>query len=390
MKKTFLIFLSLVITLFVSSCSVKYAIESRDYYTYLDTISKITVEYNSDISKETVTNVLTEVNNILLDIEKEFSRETTINMSIAGILESTLMKINNASGQKNLDGSKCVTAVSDDFIDILEESIKIASMTNRGFEPTIGPLTSLWDISGKTEYCKPGLDYDPDNTLCKIPSEEEIAAVLKLVDYNNIEIDKTNKTVYLKYVGMALDFGGIAKGYAADKVMNYLKQFGFEYIMVNLGGNIITDGQSNTYSSNMCKKKNVVPIGISNPFRRKVEDPMILLTLYEEGITVVSSGITERYIEVNGKTYHHLLSSTTGYPFDNEILMVSIIGKSSCIADALATGIYALGLEKGMQLIHSLEDYNAVFITKNKEIYIVGDIKYKVSDQIKNEFEINK
>ena len=381
MKKIMIIITALLfITTMIGCKSNKesYKILQKTYYFYLDTISTITVEYDEKTKSETQVRAdLSHIDNILLNIEKEFSASKTWMMNQSGIQKSTTMIVNECSGMVNTDGSKMVTKVSAEFLQLVKAAYQISEATKGGFDLTVGPLTKLWNISGLTEYCKPGMGYD--QTECVKPTDEEIEETVALVDYQLIEIDEEAKTIYLPKQGMKLDFGAIAKGYAADCVMEYLKPRGYTIVSVNLGGNLIIAGASKLYE----QENRVVESKISNPL-----DGGVILSTKMTDITIVTSGINERYIEVDGNIYHHILNPLTGYPFNNEIESVSIIGKSSMVADGLATGIYALGLERGIAYIQSQPDYVAVFITKDRKIYIVGEFQYELEPEIKDKFQV--
>ena len=366
-KKALFIVLIILLVGFLTSCNEvnkdNYAISKQSYYMYLDTISTVSVEYNvNEKTKDTVAKELNVIHNILFDIEKEFSIEQTLYMMNKGIVESTLMKVNKASGINSVE-------VSDEFLEVFEKAKEIYDLSNGGFNPTIGPLTKLWDISGRV-----------NQNIQSIPTSQEIDAYLSLVDFDKVEINKENKTVFLKTKGMSLDFGAIAKGYACDKVMEYLKPLGYTYISVNLGGNLFVWGSSKIYESEGRK----VGTEIQNPL-----DPATTIIRTEEtNMTVVTSGIYERYIEFNGKKYHHILDPKTGYPFENELLMVTIIGSNSCICDGLSTGIFSLGLEQGIETIKQLDGYSAFFVTKNNEIYSVGNIEFELTTTGKNNYKL--
>lgn len=368
------LFIALIILLSTClvSCEEKinkndYSIAKQSYYLYLDTISSITVEYkNSNKTEQEVNNELNYVHNILLDIEKEFSVEQTLYMASHGILESTLMKLNSSSGKKEV-------VVSDEFLSVLEKAKDIYSLSNGGFDPSVGSLTRLWDISGKTEL--------PEENLI-IPSDDEISNILKLIDFKLVEIDKENKTVYLPKEGMMLDFGGIAKGFAADKVMEYLKTKGYTYISVNLGGNLLLYGSSKIYEADNKK--------VSSYIQNPNDASTTIIKTEVTDVSIVTSGIYERYIEIDGNKYHHILNPKTGYPFDNELIMVTIIGQNSCMCDGLSTGVFSLGLESGIELIKSLEGYSAFFVTKDNIIYSVGDIEFSLTQTGKDNFKLIK
>lgn len=370
--KTLIIILITLITVSLTSCNEKinsddYDIARQSYYLYLDTVSTVTVEYlKSDKTTDEVNRDLNNINKILLNIEKEFSIEQTLYMASNGILESTLMKVNNASGKNKVN-------VSDEFIHVLSLAQDIYKLSDGGFDPSIGPLTRLWDISGKTELSE-------DEII--IPTKSEINNVLDLVDYNNVEIDTNSNTVYLSKEGMMLDLGGIAKGYAADKVMEYLKQLGYTYISVNLGGNLLLYGSSKIYES-LGKK---VYSYIQNPFDTNTTIIQTDIT----NVSIVTSGIYERYIEKDDIKFHHILDPKTGYPIDNELVMVTIIGSNSCMSDGLSTGVFSLGLERGIELIKSCEEYSAFFVTKDNIIYSVGNIEFSLTQTGKDNFKLIK
>lgn len=373
MKNKLIILILTIISIFaLTSCTEKdnaknYSIGSLTYYLYLDTVSQVAVEYNNkEKTAEQVEQELKHVNNILLDIEKEFSIEQTYYMRNNGIEESTLMKVNKNSGKEPI-------VVSDTFLKVLQQAKEIYELTNHGFDPTIGPLSRLWDISGQAEYCD-------INGSCNVPETEDIKKSLELVNFEYVKIDKEQKTVLLEKEGMILDFGGIAKGFAADRVMEYLKPLGYTYISVNLGGNLMVAGTSKIYEARGEK----VATEIQNP-----QDAATRIIRTEKtDMTVVSSGVYERYIEVDGVKYHHILDPKTGFPFENELLMVSIIGTNSCICDGLSTGVFSLGLEDGIKLIQSLDGYSAFFITKDNKIYAVGDIEFTLTEAGKKNYTL--
>ena len=365
MKKYLLLIISLVFTFCLVSCDKddepNYVIRKYGYYSYLDTISNVTIQFDTNVTSiEQMDYNMKQIDNILLDIEKTFSVEQTINMQINQVATSLLMNVNKNSGVIDENNNLVYTEVNDDFIHLLKQSTYVSELLNGSFDVTVGPLTNLWDITGQMGI---GEEY------IKIPTDEQIKDKLQYVDYTKVLIDEENKKVALPS-GMMLDFGAIAKGYAADKVVEYVKTLDYEIVLIDLGGNIYTIGESPTTTST---------IGIRNPFwNNESLEPYQLMKTDKKDTSIVTSGIYERYIKKDDVTYHHLLSPITGYPFDNEILSVSIIGESSALCDAIATGIYGLGLEAGIEKIKTLEGYSAVFITKDRNTYVVGDIEFVV------------
>lgn len=254
--------------------------------------------------------------------------------------ESELQSLNNS-------GELGVT-LSDDTLTVLKRAVYYAEISNGLFDPTIGPLIKIWNIGS-------------DNA--RVPLEDEINQALNLIDYRDIKFDDNN-VVSLSKPGMIVDLGSIAKGYAADEAVSLLKDNGVTKAIVNLGGNIYALGN----------KSDGVPwkIGIQDPNNDRGE---YLGSVNIANQTVVTSGIYERFFEQDGIRYHHILNPKTGYPMDNELASVTIVSDSSIDADALSTTLFVLGYEKGMKLVETIPNSDAVFVTKDKKIYVSSGLK---------------
>ena len=276
--------------------------------------------------------ILNECFAVIDKYEKLFSRT----------MESTeVYQINRASAGQ----SQTIFTVSDELKDILEFSLEYSSISKGALDISIAPLSSLWDFSGlehKTEA----------------PAAEKIAAATDLVDYTNVKLD--GNTLTFSKPGMQLELGAVAKGYIADRVKDFLISKGVTSAIINLGGNILLVGS---------KPKDVAfNVGIQKPFEDR--DSVVVAISELKDCSMVSSGIYERYFyDKNGIFYHHILDSKTGYPCDTDLLQVTIISKESSTGDALSTACFALGLEKGMELIDSLPDIYAVFITSDGSLH---------------------
>lgn len=223
--------------------------------------------------------------------------------------------------------------------------------SNGSFDLAIGPITSLWHI-GFADARK--------------PAQSEIDAKLPLVHYQNVTLNKKKQTVYLQKKGMAIDLGGIAKGFITDEVVKTLKKQHVTTAIIDLGGNIFVMGKS---PKDAKKDWNV---GIQDP---KKPRGTAIGTLPASNKTVVTSGIYERYLKVNGKVYMHLMNPKTGYPFDNELMGVSIVTNKSVDGDALSTATFDKGLVDGMAYIEKLKYADAIFITKDKKVYVSSGLK---------------
>ena len=207
---------------------------------------------------------------------------------------------------------------------VLQKALDFALMSDGVFDPTVGPLVNLWNINSETV----------SSDFHVIPSEEDVKTALSLVDFRDVVME--DGSVFLKRKGMALDLGGIAKGYAADEVVRILSEKGVKRAVINLGGNVYVYG----------KKSSGEPwrVGIKNPYAPYGE-PIFTLAL-EESASVVTSGAYERSFKQNGIFYHHIIDTTTGYPCEVKCGSVTVVGKSSLESDALSTIAFILGREK--------------------------------------------
>ena len=288
---------------------------------YFDTVITITL-YDSKNE---------ELLNTCFDYCTEFE-----NLVSRTITTSDVSRINSAGGKP--------IEVSDTTIELLKKGIEFGVLTNGAFDITIAPLMELWDIKN-----------NPGN----VPSETDITEALSHVNYKNILID--GNTVTLTDSLAAIDLGGIAKGYMADQLKEYLLRKGVTSAIINLGGNVLTIGAKPDGTS--------FNIGIQKPFDKQNET---ITSVSVKDSSVVTSGSYERYFKVHDTIYHHILNTDTGYPCDNELLSVTILSEESIDGDALSTSCFALGLEEGQKLIESLEGVDAIFVTKD---YLVIDTR---------------
>lgn len=229
--------------------------------------------------------------------------------------------------------------VSDETKELITKGLYYSSLTDGAFNILIAPLTNLWDFVN----------------VKKVPDESSIHAALSHIDYNNVTIENNTITISDKESGF--DLGAIAKGYIADRIKDYLISQGVKSAIIDLGGNLLLiGGRLDGTAFN---------IGIQKPFEAYSE---IIAVMKLHDVSIVSSGIYERYFIEDSKLYHHILDTKTGYPCDNGLISVTIISKYSADGDALSTSVFALGLEKGLELINSLEDTYAVFINSDYEL----------------------
>lgn len=239
--------------------------------------------------------------------------------------------------------------VSDDTYNIVKKGLDYSEKSNGSFDISIGPLVKLWSI---------GL---PE---AKVPTQEEIDAVLPKVDYQKVKLNDDEQTIYLEDEGMMLDLGAVAKGYTADEIAEVIQNEGVQSAIIDLGGNILALGKK--------PNGNAWRIGIQNPVLERGET---LGVIQEENKSIVTSGIYERYIEEDGVRYHHILSPKTGYPYENDIAGVSIVSEKSIDGDCMSTLIFSLGIEKGIEFVENMNGVDAIFVTKDNKIYLTSGIK---------------
>lgn len=313
MRKIFLLLLPLA--LLVSGCGSRGPVQSRDFI--LNTYVSVTIYHGG--GEEDVQAAL----DLCRDYEKVFSRTDP---------ESELYRINHRE----------VSTVSQAMGDVLREGLRMSELSHGAFDITAGSLTELWDFTAEAPVT---------------PDPAAIEAALPHVGWEKVRL--RGEQILFSDPGTILDLGGIAKGYIADRMADLLRERGVDSAIIDLGGNLYCLG----------KKPGGEPfhIGIQHP--EKARDQVV------GGIdvadrSVVTSGIYERSFTENGKLYHHILDTKTGWPKENELLSATVVTETSVLGDALSTAVFVLGLEEGMALVESLPEAEAVFITRDMEIHV--------------------
>lgn len=257
--------------------------------------------------------------------------------------DSDIWNINHSHGQP--------VAVSDETFMLLETAVSYCDMSGGLIDFTVESVSGLWD-------------FKPDSA--GLPDENSILEALKHINYDGISLDNISNTVTLKDPEAAISLGFIAKGFIADKMKEYLLSNNVKSAIINLGGNLLAVGS----------KPDGTPFqfGIQKPFD---EQGAIIASLPVSNRSLVSSGVYERYFYKDDVLYHHILNPKTGYPVRNNLLGVTILSDSSMEGDALSTTCFVLGLDKGMELIESLDGVDAVFITEDYELHYSKGIKQK-------------
>lgn len=275
---------------------------------------------------------------ILSGAFKEIRRyENLLSRTIEG---SDIYNINHADGAP--------TEVSDETIEVIKLGIEMGDISDGGFDITVGRLTEMWNFTGENPH---------------VPEQSAIDEAVRSVGYKNIIVE--GNTVTLKDAGAAIDLGGVAKGYIADRITEYLEENGVSSAVINLGGNVVVLGSKEDGSA--------WNVGIERPYSDHTE---VIGSIKTKDATVVTSGTYERKFEEDGVLYHHVLDPATGYPADTDLESVTITAErgSSGFCDGLSTICLLSGKEKAVELIKELQEkypemgLEAAFIDKNDDI----------------------
>lgn len=306
--------------IFTSGCAVPTSnrAESRSGF-YFDTVVQVTV-YGGSAEVADGAMALCE------KYDRLFSRTNE---------NSEVYRLNHAGGQP--------FQVSEETMSLIKSGCEYAEFSGGVFDPTVAPLTELWTLSGDDE----------------LPGESEIAEALGKVGYSNIVIE--GDIVTLKN-GAEIDLGGIAKGYIADRIAEYLAESGASGGLVDLGGNI--------YCTGLKPDGKKFTIGVRDPENSSAYSAKLKLT----DLSAVTSGGYERFYEKDGIKYIHILDPRTGYPVESDLLSATVISDRSTAADALSTTCFILGYDEAARLIESVEGCEAVFIKADGETVFTSGV----------------
>lgn len=246
---------------------------------------------------------------------------------------SEVSRINRHAGEE--------TEASEETAGLIAKSVEISAGTGGGFDITVGLLSRAWGFSSDER---------------RVPQREEIAELLPFVGYDQIEISGSRVRIP---DGAQIDLGGIAKGYAGDRLCEVLREKGVESAILSLGGNVMTLGDKPATGS--------WSVEIADP---EAASQTIGVLSVPAGKAVVTSGDYQRYFEENGRKYHHILDPATGYPAESGLSSVTVICDSGTLADGLSTALFVLGKEKALALYEKREDFEAVLISCDGEITV--------------------
>ena len=247
---------------------------------------------------------------------------------------SALTQVNDHAGQGPFKAEP-------ELLKLIAKSLHFAEKSRGAFDPTIGPVCNLWQFSGGGEP--------------RLPEKAEIVDALQKVGWGRIKIDLEAGTITLSEPGMALDLGGIAKGYTLDRAAVVMEKLGVTSALVNLGGDVLVIGEREP----------------GKPWRIGVQDPrnpkgIVAVAALKDGV-IVTSGDYERFFIQNNKRYHHLIDPSTGYPAD-KLQSVTILAPHGITAEAVSVSVFVMGAQRGLKYLESLPGIEGLVIDSTGKI----------------------
>lgn len=256
-------------------------------------------------------------------------------------------KDHSQTGQINLNAGIKPITVDDELFQLIKRCKRVSELTKGAFDITGTLSRYYWKFDGQES---------------SYPSKEKIHELRDLMNYNNIILDETAKTVFLKKKGMRIGFGAIGKGYAALKAKEVMEIMGIKNGLVNASGDLLAWGKPIT----------------DKPWNIKIQHPekrdTVLASLFLENGSVVTSGGYENFALIDGKKYSHIIDPRTGFPVEG-VKSVSVICPNPELGDALATAISVLGEQKGIELINQLQGIECIIVNHNDEIIYSTNLK---------------
>lgn len=257
-------------------------------------------------------------------------------------IERVFSKFDENSEVSNINRSRGLEkiGISKEVFNLTRESIYYSRISGGAFDITVAPLMELWGFVRRHKV---------------IPGKDAVDTALRSVGYKNIELDSEKLSIGFLNKGTKIDFGGIAKGYAVDRAKDVLVSHGIRNALVNLGGNMFALGGA--------PGKKVWKIGVQDP-RNKGK----LLQAFElTDMAISTSGNYERFFEIGGKRYSHIINPVTGEPCQG-IVSVTVVSDSAESSDALSTAIFVMGQEKGLGLARTIKDIKVLILREDGEL----------------------
>ena len=308
------------------------------------TLLLCTISISAQVQRSRLVTLMGSRFQITLVDKDSISAEQNIDKAIAEITrienlisewrpETQISQVNQNAGIKPIKVDK-------EVFDLTKKGIYFSKLTDGAFDISIVAMDKIWKF---------------DDSMDELPSEQAIKESVRHVGYQNIILDSTNSTIFLKNSGMKIGFGSIGKGYAADKTRDLMKSMGVKAGIIDASGDISTWGTQ--------PDGKPWAIGINNPFN----DHKMAAVLYFKENAVTTSGSYEKYAEIHGKRYSHIMNPKTGYP-STGLTSVTITGPNATMANGFSTSIMVLGEKEGLKLLKQFPEYHYLLITDKGKI----------------------
>lgn len=292
--------------------------------------------------------------------ENEALAKEAIHAGIAEIkrIESLISSWDSNSQTSNVIRNAGIKPVKVDqeLFNLIRRSIKISNLTHGAFDISYASMDKIWKFDGSMKV---------------MPDSASVKASVSKINYENIILDAKQQTVFLKEKGMKIGFGAIGKGYAANKALALMAKMNLDGALVNASGDLISWGKDEGDKD--------WKIGISNP--KNKDQIYSWLTIGETA--VVTSGNYEKFVEFDGVKYSHIIDPRSGYPVKG-LSSVTIICPNAELADALATSVFVLGKEKGLELINQLKGIECILVSDDQKLITSTNLKLEYHN-IKNQ-----
>jgi len=283
----------------------------------------------------------------------ELEANEKIDLAIAEIqrIEALLTTFNDYSitAEINQNAGLRPVKVPSEVFNLINRSLKISELTQGAFDITYGSIDKkLWNF---------------DVNMTSLPDAETACRMVKLINYKNVICDNANSTVFLKLKGMRIGFGGIGKGYAADRAKYILQSNGISSGIVNAAGDLVTWGAQID----------------GTPWTAGIADPnqtgQVFSSLNISNLAIATSGNYEKYATINGKKYSHTIDPKSGFPVTG-IKSVSVICPSAELADALATPVMVMGVKTGLHLLNQMNNIASIIVDDNDQVFTTRNINF--------------
>ena len=256
-------------------------------------------------------------------------------------------KADSQTSEVNRNAGIKPVKVAPELFQLIERCIRISNITDGAFDISYASMDKIWSFDG---------------SMTKMPSEEDIKSSVSKVGYQKIKMDAENSTVFLSETGMKIGFGAIGKGYAADKAKDLLISQGVKAGIINASGDMNTWGKQPNGDD--------WKVAITNPFDKNKAFALLPIN----NSAVVTSGNYEKFVNFNGIRYSHIIDPRTGYPATG-ILSATVFAPKAELADALATSVFVMGIETGLNRINQLPGIECIIIDEKGNVHRSENIK---------------